>query len=164
MFWNLGGTGTAGKMAADVNGKLEVLLQWIWMSVLPQETCCLFPLQSHNQAAWAFSYHLFALALLLFSWPRPPLLFICPAGCATNDPHTPTCFVPLIFPVPRTWGGRQSKVTWERVWEQRSGRGILLDILNLKLWKCLELPELEGRAEVVRVVFLTWDSTNEWHK
>lgn len=63
---------TEGEVAEDVNGKPEVLLECIWMQDLPERSTP-HPLHSFkNQAPWAFCSHLFALALLPLSLPRPP--------------------------------------------------------------------------------------------
>lgn len=76
-FWNPGGMGTTSKMAADVKRKLQVLLQWVWMSDLPQEKCWPSPLQPQNQAAWASITSLpLHYSFFPFATPTPLSLYV----------------------------------------------------------------------------------------
>lgn len=115
VLWKLGGavtvsiSQTGGEMAEDVNGKPQVLLECIWMQRRRRRGALPVP-----SAVWKPSTLSFLLTPLCpciappFSIsPAPISLYVQLAApqrlCipVPNDPQTPTCFVLLIFPLPR---------------------------------------------------------------
>lgn len=114
VLWELGGavtvsiSQTEGKMAEDVNGKPEVLLECIWMQDLPERSTPL-PLRSFKTSTLSFLLTPLCpcIAPPFSTSPAPISLYVQLAGpqrlClpVPNDPQTPTCFVLLIFPLPR---------------------------------------------------------------
>lgn len=114
VLWELGRAATVsisqteGEVAEDVNSKPEVLLECIWMQDLPEEHT---PPPPQFRKWSALSFLLTppcpCIATPFSTSPAPNSLYVQLATpqrlClpVPNDSQTPTCFVLLIFPLPR---------------------------------------------------------------